>query len=327
MYTSHVGSFPLPPSDENVVKVFRDLIVIGIDYPPYPQLRDFISIFLNPLIEVGLIGEFNGIFSLSKPISDDFYLPILKPKILEAELIAEIIRVEKPFLEGVRGCVTGPFTLASQIQLTPERRDIFSSMLSRRSFVLQYMVNLVRRYVEYLHNELGFKFIVVDEPILSVIVGSNKILFGYTAEDIINVFDTVLSGIDFAGVHVCGLIPPILKDILLNTRYVKILDHEFKDIPRNIEVYSFNELERCDKFISFGCVSSKNPSIESENDIAKLITIGVERFGNRLIMVKPDCGFRGLLGYFKNPEDAYRVSIEKLKRIVNVAKKFRKNSL
>jgi len=189
------------------------------------------------------------------------------------------------------------------------------------------MVNLVRRYVEYLHNELGFKFIVVDEPILSVIVGSNKILFGYTVEDIINVFDTVLSGIGFAGVHVCGLIPPILKDVLLNTRYVKILDHEFKDIPRNIEVYSFNELERYDKFISFGCVSSKNPSIEFENDISKLITSGIERFGNRLIMVKPDCGFRGLLGYFKNPEDAYRVSIEKLKRIVNVAKKFGKSSL
>jgi 5-methyltetrahydropteroyltriglutamate--homocysteine methyltransferase len=327
MYTSHVGSFPLPHSNENVTRVFRDLIAIGVDYPPYPQLRNFISIFLNPLIEIGLISEFNGIFSLSKPISDDYTPPLPKIRILEAELVAEIVRVEKPSLEGVRGCVTGPFTLASQIQLTPERRDISSSMLSKRGFVLQYMVNFVRRYVEYLYNELGFKFIVVDEPILSVIVGSNRILFGYTAEDIINSFNTILSGVDFAGVHVCGLIPPLLKNILLNARCIKILDHEFKDTPRNIEVYKFDELEKHDKFISFGCVSSKNPNVESEDDIAKLINVGIERFGDRLIMVKPDCGFRGLIGYFKNPEDAYRVSIEKLKRIVNVVKGFRKGSL
>jgi 5-methyltetrahydropteroyltriglutamate--homocysteine methyltransferase len=327
MYTSHVGSFPLPHSDENVVRVFHDLIAIGVDYPPYPQLRDFISIFLNPLSEIGLISEFNGVFSLSKPISDDYSFPLLKPRILEAELVAEIIRVEKSSFKAVRGCVTGPFTLASQIQLTPEKKDIFSSTLSKKNFVLQYMVNLVRRYVEYLHNEIGFKFIVVDEPILSVIVGSNRILFGYTAEDIINAFNTILSGVDFAGVHVCGLIPPMLKNILLNTGCIKILDHEFKDTPRNIEVYRFDELERYDKFISFGCVSSKNPNVESEDDIAKLINVGVERFGDRLIMVKPDCGFRGLIGYFKNPEDAYKVSIEKLKQIVNVAKKFGKSSL
>jgi 5-methyltetrahydropteroyltriglutamate--homocysteine methyltransferase len=327
MYTSHVGSFPLPYSDGNVARVFHDLIAIGMDYPPYPQLRDFISIFLNQLVEIGFISESNGIFSLSKPLADDYIPHLPKPRISEAELTAEIVRVEKPSLKGVRGEVTGPFTLASQIHLVHGKSDIFSSLLSRKSFVLQYMVDFVRQYVEYFHNELKFNFIVVDEPILSVIVGSKRILFGYTAEDIINALNTVLSGVDFAGIHVCGLIPPLLKEILLNTRYVKVLDHEFKDTPRNIEAYRLDELDRYDKFIAFGCVSSKNPNIESEDDIVKMINVGVERFGDRLIMVKPDCGFRAFIGYFNNPEDAYRVSFEKLKRMINAAKKFRKSSL
>ncbi|MEM1549846.1 MAG: methionine synthase, partial [Candidatus Methanomethylicia archaeon] len=124
---------------------------------------------------------------------------------------------------------------------------------------------------------------------------------------------------DFAGIHVCGIIPPLLKEVLLNTKTIKVLDHEFKDTPRNINVYIKEDLEKYDKFISFGCVSSKNPIIESEEEIMHLVNEGLNRFGSRLLMIKPDCGFRTLLDISRDPNKAYEIAIEKLRRIVNVS--------
>lgn len=318
MYTTHVGSFPLEYCKENVIKVFYDMIKIGIDYPPYPQLRDFIRVFLNPLIESNIIREEKSKYILNIPIQENFQLPT-SIKIDEAEIITKEIDLDKLKFKEVRGCVTGLFTLSSQIQLTQRGAGLSSTLLSNKYLVLKYMVKFVRSYVEYLHDKLKFKFIVIDEPILSLMMGAKKILFEYSIEELIEALNTILYGIEFAGIHVCGTIPPLLKEVLLNTKSIKVLDHEFKDTPRNINTYTREDLEKYDKYISFGCVSSKNPIIESEEEIMHLVNEGLNKFGSRLLMIKPDCGFRSLLDMSRDPNKAYEIAMEKLKRIVNVS--------
>ncbi|MEM2136752.1 MAG: hypothetical protein QXI93_02215 [Candidatus Methanomethylicia archaeon] len=320
MYTTHVGSFPLEYSEENVLKVFHDMIEIGIDYPPYPQLRDFITIFLKPLIENNILKEEGKKLILHKQLQEGFPPPSIDHVIYEAEKIAdELKRDENLKFMTIRGCITGPFTLSSQIQLTSKDYGLTNSLLKNKDLVLKHMVKLVRSYANYLHDKLKFKFIVIDEPILSIMVGAKKIMFEYTIEDIIKALDTILNEINFTGIHVCGIIPAILKEILLNTKCIKVLDDEFKDTPRNFNVYSKEDLERNDKYISLGCVSSKNITIESEEEIMKIVNEGINRFGSRLLMIKPDCGFRTLLDISRDPNKAYEIAIEKLRRIVNVS--------
>ena len=89
--TSHVGSFPLRYSPENVRQVLSDLASIGIDAPPYPQLRDFVDIYLRPLLNAGLLSENRGTYFADLRIIHEPLLP--KPKIPEAELFLSLIHI------------------------------------------------------------------------------------------------------------------------------------------------------------------------------------------------------------------------------------------
>ncbi len=52
--TTYTGSFPPPHSRDNVRRVLRDVAGgIGIDWPNYPQLINFIDMFLAPLARSG----------------------------------------------------------------------------------------------------------------------------------------------------------------------------------------------------------------------------------------------------------------------------------
>ena len=48
-FSTVVGSWPLSNTLENMEKVFKDLIQIGVDFPCYPQLISMIDQFLDPL--------------------------------------------------------------------------------------------------------------------------------------------------------------------------------------------------------------------------------------------------------------------------------------
>lgn len=52
LFTTVVGSWPLSDTDENMLRVFTDLIQIGIDFPCYPQLLSMTHQFLSPLSEI-----------------------------------------------------------------------------------------------------------------------------------------------------------------------------------------------------------------------------------------------------------------------------------
>lgn len=325
MYTTHVGSLPLEYSRANAHKAFMDMLRIGLDYPPYPQLQNFITIFLKPLLDRGVI-KFDGHRYIYNPEVNPPPLDF-KVEVEEAEAAAEIIKTQRFRVEGVRGCVTGPFTLSSQVYLATGAgvgltaiSSLSNTLLSRRELLMGFMVDYVKKFIRYLHEDLKFNFIVVDEPTLSVIVGARRIMFNYTPEDFIKVFNSLLSGVSLPGLHVCGLISPLLRDILLNVSALRVLDHEFKDSPRNFNVYLRGELEDYDKYIALGCVSSKSLRVESEEEVLKFVLMGREKFGDRLLMIKPDCGFRGLLEASRNPMEAYEAALEKLKRIVSAAK-------
>ena len=58
-----------------------------------------------------------------------------------------------------------------------------------------------------------------------------------------------------------------VMEILLQVKNIKILDHEFKSSPDNFNVYAYQDLDKYDKFIAVGVVSSKSLSIESIEEV------------------------------------------------------------
>ena len=161
--------------------------------------------------------------------------------------------------------------------------------------------------------DLGYEYVVVDEPMLSVIVGTKRIMFDYTADDIIDVLNRIAKRINIdMGIHVCGKISGLLSETLAQTEF-KILDHEFAATPSNFRTITRRVLEDNDKFISIGVISSSDPHIEGIEGVRRLILKGVEQYGiEHIAFVKPDCGFRGLKGKL-DEEEAYKVSLEKLR--------------
>ncbi|MEM3193897.1 MAG: hypothetical protein QXH97_02810, partial [Candidatus Bathyarchaeia archaeon] len=160
--------------------------------------------------------------------------------------------------------------------------------------------------------------ISIDEPILGVIVGA-RIPFKYTEDDIIEVFNILREkcGNKPTGTHICGRISPRLASILLKTS-LDFLSHEFHDSPKNIEVYSPRDLRESGKILSVGCVSSRNPRIESLEEILELM-LRFKDYGDCLIFT-PDCGFRNLI-VEGSRERGYEIAIRKLRNMVLAARK------
>jgi len=65
VYITHVGSFPLEYGKGVVERVAGDLAEAGVDWPGFPQLRDFVETYLEPLINAGLVVRRKRFFTLS----------------------------------------------------------------------------------------------------------------------------------------------------------------------------------------------------------------------------------------------------------------------
>jgi methionine synthase II (cobalamin-independent) len=118
----------------------------------------------------------------------------------------------------------------------------------------------------------------------------------------------------FSAIHVCGTITPLVKKVLLDSR-VNIVDHEFAGSPNNLHAYARDELERSGKLLAYGCVSSVKPQVESVEEISTSIRRALNAFGRRII-VKPDCGFGGMIGI----PGAYKIAFRKLENMVKAAR-------
>jgi len=316
IFTSTIGSFPLEDSETNRKRCVEDLLAFGLDFPSYPQLRDMDAQFLNDLARHdsgvrlekaryklnGKKIEYNG-----PPIGlEPFFWTV---RYLKEKRLANKVELKAP--------ITGPFTLASYIE-TKNGMFPFNTATSD--------LNLVRQIAEVVSESCkaaskNASIISIDEPILSVLVGT-KTAFVHHEEDIIEVYNSLKEacGEKIVGTHICGRISSKLAEILLRTD-LDFLSHEFYDTPQNAKIYSPNKLLESEKMLSVGCLSTKNPRIESPEEILRLMRQFDEY--KEALFFTPDCGFRKLLLNNSNTEKAYEISLCKIKNMVEASKKFK----
>lgn len=319
--TSHIGSFPLEYSLGNIERIIRDLAEIGIDIPPYPQLRDFIEVYIQPLEKAKLVYREGRHYRAHT----DTLLNSKPPPINITDMEYARNSLAKYRFILWRAPITGVFTIASKIYIDDPSKSIWATIVNCKDILLSFLKDYIISIVRYAYS-LGYRFIVLDEPILTNIVGAKRILFNYTVDELIELYDSIFKSISkdtLTGIHVCGRIPPKLHEILCQIPSLKVLSHEFKGTPENINTIRRDLLERYDKVLSPGIVSSKSSVIEGFSETMKLLVLLVEKFDSRVNIVTPDCGFAALRATTRNLEDAYRLSLGKLKTIVDVARSFR----
>jgi 5-methyltetrahydropteroyltriglutamate--homocysteine methyltransferase len=283
-YTATMGSFPLEDTEDNRRKVIQDLVRLQIDFPNYPQLQDMGTQFLND-IEQGIHPP--GIEPLEWTV-----------QYLQRNKLTEKVRL--------KACITGPFTLSSYL-LTKEQ---YQTPLRNQKLIefTNLLEETCRRIGQVAH--LGF----IDEPILSLIFGRRRILYGYDEEDVISTYNRLCEFFSdiLVGTHICGRISPLLAQTLLRTD-LDILSHEYHDTPQNFNQYHPNEVQQNEKTLAMGCVSTKHIAIESVEEIHAFMKKATTKYG-RTIIFTPDCGF-GTLFIEESQRASYKIAIQKLQNL------------
>ena len=318
--TYDVGSMPLEDDFEedkrNVNRVIVDKVNAGLDYPCYPQLpgspskpMNMALQYLKPLSRTNPSIQITG--QEAHLLSDEIKEPTEPVGVERAEYFLTYLRDHPlPSEKGVKACITGPFTLASYLDL----KNLMTCGASKPEIV-KTLAAILSKSCRRL-SDLGFDVVCVDEPFLSVMLGrKGEVLFKYDERFVIEALDMLLTQLScVSAVHVCGRITPMVKTVLLESA-ADIVDHEFTAIRENLNAYSREDLERADKFLAFGCVSTVNPTVESVEEISVRLEKALSLYGERLL-VKPDCGFGGMLG----TPDAYGIVQRKLRNMVTAAK-------
>ena len=211
----------------------------------------------------------------------------------------------------MKACLTGPFTLSSNIILDDDSlkadyrpllfQEIRGHLVPR---IVEEMATYIAKITEA-YKQMGFTIISIDDPFLSQLVGRKKILF-HEREFIINTVNKAAEKLENeSSLHVCGNISSLLRDILLDTN-VHIMDHEFKTAPRNFELFDKKTLEEHDKLLAYGAIQSNpvpiegNPItgyVESLEETISHISKAKDRYGEDNMIVKPDCGFGGMTAF------------------------------
>ncbi|MEM4904187.1 MAG: methionine synthase [Desulfurococcaceae archaeon] len=306
---SHVGSFPFKPEAQSVELVVKGYVESGVNAPAYPQLRDFVRMFLEPYIEAGILDDVGGMY-LVKDMEGLKKPPELKPEIWEAELFVE---ASKGVFKYLRAPVTGAFTLAINILLQP-KAEYFSATALCDKQVVESLAAYVKNNLKYLAS-LGYNILFVDEPMLSVVVGARKVLLGYALEDIADYLDYVYSGVTGErGIHVCGRISKPLFRTLVSVEELDVVNFEFYGTRENVQVLERELLEAHSKKLAPGIASSKSMKVEPVEELLGILKEIVNRAGLNVDLVSADDGFRGLRDVA--PETELReICFNKLKRI------------
>ncbi|MFQ6135443.1 MAG: hypothetical protein ACE5KU_06505 [Nitrososphaerales archaeon] len=311
---TYVGSFPLKNTRENILRSTQDILSIPVDYPNYVQLEDMGRQFLQPLAEAELgITQEGERYRLTGELKEP-----PEPIANEALDILVELRKERRFkkkIKGVKACVTGPFTLSSRIMLDTPNLGLFGETALSDPVLVDEVAKVVSKIAGD-YRQMGADYVTLDEPILSVIVGRKLLLSHHTDTGIVETIDKALSRVNcLKGIHVCGLVSRRLADMLLETS-LDVLDHEFKDSERNFTVYRRGDFERHDKKLGLGVASSRVLRVEPVDEMVSMLKRGIEVFGeDNILMVKPDCGFRGLDTEGTLEGVAYNAAIGKLRNL------------
>jgi len=293
LYTATMGSFPLDDSVNNRTRVLEDLIALNIDFPNYPQLIDMGKQFLLDL-EKGWSSPGIELF--------DWAVEYIKNR--------NLLNTVK-----LKACVTGVFTLASYIKIEKPRSSgvmpLSNTALTDISRLEKLTVALSETCKKIGRNA---SMVFIDEPILSFMVGKNRILYELDEETIVQIYNRLREacGETYVGTHICGRISPLLAKILLKTN-LDILSHEFHDIPDNFHLYGKKNLIETCKTLAVGCLSTKNQNVESVEEISTYIEKYTKKYGKNMVFT-PDCGFRNLI-VNGSKEIGYDLAIQKLKNM------------
>jgi 5-methyltetrahydropteroyltriglutamate--homocysteine methyltransferase len=323
--TTVVGSFPLKHSTDNMRRALSDQIEAGINFPCYGQLLDMNMMFLEPLAGKDCGIEIKGgVAWVTGPL-----------KVPKAPIALELLKSAQDYLEknpsevvdGIKIPITGPITLASVTKISEKHNAI-----EYPDFILGFSDVVAEIAKQY--DAAGAGLITIDEPSLSY-----AIWLGIEPDVLIEAIDKPMKAIKraFPSIHVCGDISTA-AEVLIRSE-APILDHSFKDSPKNLEVYSKDVLEKADKMIGFGCVSSTpDPqllldirdgkaqwmeAVESVDEVEKLILEGGKRFGLERLIIDPDCGFGGMRDYFKD-DTGQRIAAQKLENMVEAVRRIKK---
>jgi methionine synthase II (cobalamin-independent) len=311
---------PLPDDfDEdkrNVKRAIMDKVNVGLSYPCYPQLpgspskpMNMALQFLRPLSKTNPCIQIAG--QEAHLASDDIKEPADVIGVERAEYFLMFLRDHalKP-AKGLKACVTGPFTLAAYLDL----KNVMTCGASK-PHVVRILTDILSKSCKRL-SELGFDLVSIDEPFLSVMLGrKGEVLFKYDEGFIVDTLNRLLTQLAcMSAIHVCGRITPLVKSILLEST-TDIVDHEFTGIRENVNAYTKEDLEHADKYLAYGCVSTTNPAVETVEEISARLETASRLYENRLL-VKPDCGFGGMIGM----PDAYAIVQRKLSNMIAAAK-------
>lgn len=317
--TADVGSLPLEDDFDgdrtNIDRAILDKFSVGLDYLCYPQLpgsrsnpMDMGLQFLIPLSRVEPRIQIKG--GEAVLLSDEIKPPSDPIGVERAEYFVAFLR-ERGLVhrvKGIKACVTGPFTLASYLN----RKSLITCGASKPGIV-KPLAQALSRSCRRL-SDLGFDLVNIDEPFLSVMLG-RKVLYNYDESfvfDILNMLIRQVPGV--CAVHVCGRVTPLVRSVLLQSE-ADIIDHEFAGSPTNLHAYTRDDLERCGKFLAYGCISSVSSQVETVDEISDSLRSALKIFGPRII-AKPDCGFGGMLGI----PGAYELVLKKLENMVKAAR-------
>ncbi|MFX1392288.1 MAG: hypothetical protein ACFFAH_01825 [Promethearchaeota archaeon] len=334
LFTTVVGSWPLANTKENMERAFLDQINIGIDYPCYAQLVSMISQFLSPLSK--LIDEFEekeGKFYLR----DDFEIPDENFVLEYGKFMIDFLNNNptlKNRIKGTKACLTGPFTLASEIILHGTAAKGVSPKIFNepRAVMVGWIVDKLSEIMKQIgkaYSDLGINIISMDEPMLGLLIGRQT--WFHTEDFIIETLNKALSGIkDLPSIHVCGRISPKLRDILLQTD-VRILDHEFRTSENNFNIFEKQHFENTDKYLGIGTVQTKVAPrentdiieyIENVDFLKNYIKKAIDLYGKDNLVIKPDCGFGPLKETF-GEKDGYKIALGKINNMVQALQDFK----
>lgn len=136
-------------------------------------------------------------------------------------------------IHGIKACVTGPFTLASYLNSS----NLLTCGASKPE-VVRALAKILRRSCRRL-GELGFDWINIDEPFLSLMLGrEHELMYEYDEHFVVEMLNMLIGEMPcLSAIHVCGTVTPMVKTVLLETR-ADILDHEFAASPKNLQAYT-----------------------------------------------------------------------------------------
>jgi len=202
---------------------------------------------------------------------------------------------EEKSKKGLKGIITGPSTIIQSSKLGSIYKDKNKAIIDMAYALKEESISL---------EKAGAKMIQIDEPFFST--GLIDLDVAKESIDIITENLTIPIAL-----HCCGDIKNVFNEII--SFNVDIIDCEFAGHLNN-----FNSLEKNahklvieSKKVGLGVVDTKRPTVESVDEIVKIIEKGISIIGKENLLIDPDCGMKLL------PDE---VAFKKLENMVKAIK-------